>query len=374
MNLCLFFTFDISLKDWVRSGLFDREVKIYRELVGRGMSVSFFTWGDDSDLEYVARLEGIKVIPMYAGRKRPKSKIARYFCSFWLPWRMRTRWWAFDLFKTNQLWGGWAPALAARIAGKPLLLRCGYEFYFSARRQGKSIFKLVPFFWVSWLLYRLADKIEVTSAGIADFVTNTYGIPRNKIAVVPNYIDTGKFVMRTQSSRSDRLLFVGRFTEEKNVDLLFDLIGGAGRGIDLVGGGPLDSHLRSRAREESIDARFLGTLPNDELPALMAQYRFFILSSKFEGNPKALLEAMACGLIAIGANVPGIRDLIDNGENGFLFEPTLDSFRQALASADSCDQARVSAAAVKSVLDNNEFSRVVESEIGLYRMLVGVGT
>ena len=48
------------------------------------------------------------------------------------------------------------------------------------------------------------------------------------------------------------------------------------------------------------------------------RFKYFILCSKYEGNPKTLLEAMSSGCIVIGTNVEGVNSIIKNNHNGFL--------------------------------------------------------
>ena len=60
------------------------------------------------------------------------------------------------------------------------------------------------------------------------------------------------------------------------------------------------------------------TLPNDKLARIYNQYRYFILPSYFEGMPKTLIEAMACGCFCIGTNVKGINEVIKDNINGYL--------------------------------------------------------
>jgi glycosyltransferase involved in cell wall biosynthesis len=58
----------------------------------------------------------------------------------------------------------------------------------------------------------------------------------------------------------------------------------------------------------------------------------FILPSHFEGHPKTLIEAMACGLPVIGADTPGINNLIRHGETGFLCGTEPEQIREAIVS------------------------------------------
>ena len=78
MNVILFFTYGVSLKDWKSSGLFSREIKHYKALSQKyNVNFTFVTYGDKSDFGILNELPYIDVIPVYETLKYDKSK----FCS-----------------------------------------------------------------------------------------------------------------------------------------------------------------------------------------------------------------------------------------------------------------------------------------------------
>src|SRR5918997_1955963 len=62
LGLILFFTRGVSLRNWDKWGMFDREVALYQRLQERGVQVSFVTYGDSRDLKYTQRLPGINIL------------------------------------------------------------------------------------------------------------------------------------------------------------------------------------------------------------------------------------------------------------------------------------------------------------------------
>ena len=66
----------------------------------------------------------------------------------------------------------------------------------------------------------------------------------------------------------------------------------------------------------------MSTVPNKELVNIYNSYKYYILPSFFEGMPKTLLEAMACGCICIGTDVNGINEVIRDKFNGILIKGT----------------------------------------------------
>jgi len=62
----------------------------------------------------------------------------------------------------------------------------------------------------------------------------------------------------------------------------------------------------------------MGIISSSKLPYLLNRFEIFILPSYFEGMPKALIEAITCGLSVIGSNTKETREIISNGKNGIL--------------------------------------------------------
>jgi glycosyltransferase involved in cell wall biosynthesis len=100
----------------------------------------------------------------------------------------------------------------------------------------------------------------------------------------------------------------------------------------LFGAGPDEAALR-RAFDGCPRVEFAGALAPDEVADRLADHDAFVLPSRVEGLPLALLEAMAAGLVPVCSNLAsGVRDVVDPGENGFLVpvgEPT--RFAEAIA-------------------------------------------
>ncbi|OIO44695.1 MAG: hypothetical protein AUJ25_03400 [Parcubacteria group bacterium CG1_02_37_13] len=91
----------------------------------------------------------------------------------------------------------------------------------------------------------------------------------------------------------------------------------------LAGDGPLRGALEKQVQALGLKGRviFLGKLPNEQLPALLNKCEVFVLPSLYEGNPKALLEAMACGLPCLTSDIEGIKETVSQNRNGLLVNP-----------------------------------------------------
>ena len=90
MNVILFFTYDVSLKDWFDKGLLDRELKIYENISKEyNIKFTFVTYGTSEDLKYVNKDSDFKVLPIYKYLKRPKSKFNRIIKSLYIPFYIK---------------------------------------------------------------------------------------------------------------------------------------------------------------------------------------------------------------------------------------------------------------------------------------------
>jgi len=92
----------------------------------------------------------------------------------------------------------------------------------------------------------------------------------------------------------------------------------------IIGDGSLRQQV-IKLTERNTNVVWERRVNNIDLPLYYSQARAFVLLSRYEGNPKALLEAMACGIACLGTNVPGIRDCITHNYNGVLVEENVSS-------------------------------------------------
>lgn len=151
-----------------------------------------------------------------------------------------------------------------------------------------------------------------------------------RVRVIPNGVDSDFFKPEPARSTSSqfgrplRILFVGRFQEQKNLPFLFQQFARLPAGtfeLQLVGDGPQKNRLRELADQLGIaeSITWHGWKPRSELPRIYHSAECLVNPSLYEGMPNAVLEAMACALPVIASNVPGNDELVVNGETGFLF-------------------------------------------------------
>ena len=312
--LVLFFTRGVSLATWDERGIFDREAALYRTLRERGREVAFVTYGGRDELGYADRLDGIRVLANERGLP------ARAYNQL-LPLVHGRALAGAGVLKTNQVYGGIAALRAARLHRRPLVARCGFLWTEVADADdGPSSLRARVVADRERRLLRGADVVVVTTERLKERVRERHGVPAGRIVVIPNYVDTSRFAPPGNGARErGALAFVGRLAPEKNLGAVVEALGDLdGASLTVVGDGPLRAELERRAGEVGADVRFLGRVPNSELPEVLGRAEAFVLPSLYEGHPKAAVEAMACGLPVIGTDVLGVRDVVRDGETGVL--------------------------------------------------------
>jgi len=314
--LVLFFPRNVALQTWVEAGLLDRERRIYETHLETStfQHIYWLTYGEN-DIHYQGLLpKRITVIPM---PKLFSFPFGRNLYSFFLPFLQFRVLRRASRIKTDQMDGSWAAVLAKLLYRKPLLIRTGFTLSLFMKQEKKWLKSMIAT-GMEWLAYRFADHATVSSEEAKKYLRQRYRIPEEKITVVYNYIDTERFFPEDGASREQRLLFVGRLEPQKNLEPLIRAAAQKGLPLDLYGRGGQREGLETLARTLNAPVRFLGTVENRKLPMIYNRYRYFILSSLFEGMPKTLLEAMACGCFCLGTDTLGIREVIREGENGLL--------------------------------------------------------
>jgi glycosyltransferase involved in cell wall biosynthesis len=172
------------------------------------------------------------------------------------------------------------------------------------------------------LFYPAARCVVVQTPSVAGWAKGVVGA--HKVRVIPNFVRNLPAAPDSATRRADEILAVGRLDRQKGFDVLlraFAQSGLAEEGLRLVilGEGPERPSLAALAQDLGVAAavEMPGVVPDPE--RWMARCAFYVLPSRYEGFPNALLEAMAMGCAVIAADCDsGPRELVRHGENGLL--------------------------------------------------------
>lgn len=176
-------------------------------------------------------------------------------------------------------------------------------------------------------VWRAANAVVANSNGLASLAR--HHAPDIDIDMIPAGADLDAVEPPTVPTLEGplRLLFVGRLVNQKGIDVLFRALatmkGHTDWTLTIAGEGPLKDELALAAHRLQLAERivFRGWLERDHLPAIYEQADVFVLPSRDEGMPNAMLEAMAAGLPVVGSKVAGVDEVVIDGETGFLVPP-----------------------------------------------------
>jgi glycosyltransferase involved in cell wall biosynthesis len=203
--------------------------------------------------------------------------------------------------------------------------------------------------------YHRANRCVAVSNGVRDGLQQCYGLTRQQVSVVPNFIDQAevdrlaKLPGPTLAGDRFHIATMGRLHSQKGhrylLEALHELVVRAGithLHLHLLGQGPLEGELRRRVHQLQLQdhVTFAGYLANP-FPYLRC-CQLFCLPSLFEGLPLALLEAMNCGLPVVASDCPsGPAEILDAGRLGRLVPPAdsralADAIQDCIANYSRC--------------------------------------
>lgn len=247
-------------------------------------------------------------------------------------------------------------AIAARLAGVPCLVTSRRDTGF-----GDGLAIAVVQSWTS----RWASRVVCVSEDVGRIVSRREHLSAPKLLVIPNGIDLERFSPRGRREEVRRalgvppeasvVLQVGHLLPVKGTDILIEaaprILAAAPRACFVIaGGGPLGPKLRQRVTELGLADRFLFVGFHGDVPDLLEAADLFVQPSRSEGQPNALLEAMAMGCACVATRVGGIPELAADGVDVLLVEP---ESPEPLAAAcisllESPDRARALGASARS--------------------------
>ncbi len=354
-NLLLCMTPGVGLNTWKNIGSLDRELMPYVEYVKRGFTVRILTF----DSEKTPRLpKGIEAIRFGSSKRL-----------ILLPWLMRGLGaWA-DIIKTNQSNGAYYYAFAARQWKKPLILRCGYvQGEYLETTKGRTA-KVMAYQRLEAWAFKSARHSLVPTKALSEWVNKKYGISNDRISIIPNFIDTSLFRPIKGIIKKERsVVSVGRLAPVKRFDLLIKACAGiSGCELTLAGEGPEKENLKTLAQSLGVNLTLTGNVPNEKLPKLIQEHGAFAMTSLREGHPKALIEAMACGMPCIAVKARGTENLIEHMKTGLLVKGDAMEVKNGLELlfSDAGIASSMSENARRFASTNYDFECIISKEIGI---------
>jgi glycosyltransferase involved in cell wall biosynthesis len=187
---------------------------------------------------------------------------------------------------------------------------------------------------------RQADKIVAISDHSYEVLTDIYQFNEERVTRILHGVEVERFNPKNPTHPDidpdvKTLLYVGRLGPRKGLDLLLEAVSATEVGnfeLIIAGSGRHEAHLRNRCSKLGIAdrVRFLGYVPDDDLPSLYASADIFVLPSTYEGFGLVLLEAMSSGTPVIATKVGGIPSVVENDKTGFLIPRDSDALKQKI--------------------------------------------
>jgi len=208
----------------------------------------------------------------------------------------------------------------------------------------------------SWLQKLLAwvfckcDRFIVLSKSWQEFYTTKLGLAPEQVTLLYNPVEVPSQISPPSTSNPVKFLFLGRIGERKGA---FDLIKAFSRlseaeknnsELIMAGDGEVEE---ARNLVESLNISdqtiFPGWIDTKERDRLLEEGNIFVLPSYNEGLPLSMLEAMAWGLPVIVTPVGGISEIVQDGENGLIVEPSnIEQLSDAMKSLIANEELRIS--------------------------------
>lgn len=196
-------------------------------------------------------------------------------------------------------------------------------------------FALIPKFLQRWAI-TLAWAAAARTFGRAEAVTTPTRKAANfleefthltDVHAISCGIDAHHYTPVFNENASNKIVFVGRVTGEKKIDVLIRAVKALppdlNATLEIVGGGDLLSHHKQLVHQLGMDNQvsFTGYVSDVELRSALSTSKVFAMPSIAELQSIATMEAMASALPVVGADAMALPHLIHDGDNGFLFEP-----------------------------------------------------
>ncbi len=228
--------------------------------------------------------------------------------------------------------------LAANVVAKPIAALCGVPVRINHDHCNDKLTD--PRKWApkaDEITNRFSTHVIAVSGSTRQYLLDHEGLPAARVTTIHNGVDLGIFQPRPEQRAAARARWglpenafvvagIGRLTHQKNF-ALFIKVAVAVRArhphaiFVIAGTGEEESDLRRQARRLGIEdgVRFLGYV--GDMAALYPALDMLLLTSRYEGLPITILEAMAVGIPIVSAKLDGVQEILSDGEDAALVTP-----------------------------------------------------
>jgi glycosyltransferase involved in cell wall biosynthesis len=231
-----------------------------------------------------------------------------------------------DLVTTQTVYDeAWLALLIGRLLGIPVVGQIHFDVFSPvalrdalgtsplARLRSALLFRGLKYF------SGLRCVAEATAAAVRERV------PRARVCTIPVPVDMVRAPADVPESRKRSVLFVGRLAEQKNLFRWLDAAAAVRRAepdvtFDIVGDGPLRTPLMAHANRLALgpNVRFHGALGHDSIKPLYASASLLLMTSKYEGFGRVVVEAAAHATPTVATAATGLTEIIEDGTSGIL--------------------------------------------------------
>ncbi|MGJ7917221.1 glycosyltransferase family 4 protein [Massilia sp. LXY-6] len=265
--------------------------------------------------------------------------------------------------------------LALRLLGRgarPRFVYTVHGFHFLSKKP------------VAFHLARLAERFCIGRADWTNFVSQGDAqIARehrladiSKTRVIHNAVLASELPALPPQRTPGNIAFIGRLMHQKNPLILADIVAALGPRapcVHVIGGGELEPELQRKVSSMGLGSHFVfhGQQPRPAALSIAAGCSLLLLPSRWEGHPITVIEAMHMGLPVIASDISGTREIVRDGESGYLLAAEdVSGYAAAIARvlADPVHARRLGEAG--RVIAQKEFSpqRMLEANLDAYRL------
>lgn len=261
-----------------------------------------------------------------------RFNLPRAIYSFFLPFLNRKYLKDCHVLRVMQLTGAIPAILAGKIYHIPVIATYGYDYQKFALIEKK----LLSYWFLKFLepiILKNLNAIITTASFLDKKIRKKTDKP---IYLIPNSVNTQLFKPKKKifNQKRIKILGVARLEKQKNLTKLLKAINLSKYKkniyLTIIGKGSQKNHLIQLAQRYSLNLKILEGIPYNKMPKFYQETDIFCLVSLIEGHPKALLEALSCGLPCLVSKNQGNLSIIEDKKNGLVTSNKISEIREKI--------------------------------------------